>query len=326
MSKANFIYAFFIMLFSLAAAISGIWHNNSDYADFPNGGYVFSQTINSKDDLSGIKITKPQMNITFEKDSGIWMVKEADYYFANNQMLQNLINDVQNAKLSHPQEFSKEMMDKTSLNEPTGNNPHSGTLIETFDGNGKLLDSIIIGNKTENRMSSFVRRSDREEIWRTDKAFDIPDEQYSWLLQPLLAYQPEIFESIEIINDTESKSIYRTDTVYPFTDENKKEINPIALLERFRYLVAEEILSAQNFDENLFPNHKKIILTTFNGLVINIDLFNDRENFWLKISLSTALLITPTVNDYINSNAFLYENWYFKIPTSTGKVLRNFNI
>ncbi len=326
MNKTNFMYAFFIMFLGLLAAVSGIWHNNLDYADFPNGGYVFAKTINSKTGFSKVKITKPQMSVTFEEDNGIWMVKEADYYFANTQILKNLLNDIQNAKLSHPQEFSEEMMTKNSLNEPSKDDPHSGTLIETFEDNGQLLDSIIIGNKTENRTSSFVRHSDKEEIWRTDKAFEMPDEQYSWLLQPLLAYQPELFESIEIVNGAESRNIYRTDTVYPFIDKNKKEVNPIALLERFRYLVAEEILSAQNFDENLFPHHKKIILTTFNGLVTNLDLFYDRENFWFKISLSKAVLITPTVNDYINNNAFLYENWYFKIPASTGNVLRSFNI
>ncbi|MFR8206190.1 MAG: hypothetical protein ACLU99_07505 [Alphaproteobacteria bacterium] len=60
-------------------------------------------------------------------------------------------------------------------------------MIETFAGeNPQPMESIIIGKETANGLYHFARPLDKEEIWLIDGSYTLPDDNYSWLMQPIL--------------------------------------------------------------------------------------------------------------------------------------------
>lgn len=324
----KFLYpAFLTMLASAAYMLAAVTFTNINTPQLNNGGLVFAETYRAGLNFSKVKITTPLNHMTFELDNNLWLMKEADYYYANLEFLNHLFTDFNNARYLYPQDYSEQAVADNHLGNPQKNNISSkGVLIETYDRNNNQLDSVIIGKETSNHLFHFAKNPQKNEIWLIDGPFELPEEPYSWLMQPILNYYPDMFEKVEIVDGEQSRELNRNGAAYPFFNEKQQPFNPNALLERFKFLIASEILSAQNFDETLFPSHRSIILTTFSGLITQIDLFHDQKNYWIKISLSTTNLPTAQVNAYIRDNRFLYDGWYFKVPASTGEVMANFNI
>jgi len=324
MTKKNLWIVLILMMCGILWAVSGIVITNKNMPHINNGRLLFAQTA-EKQNISKIVVTTPETSITFEADNKMWLVKESDYYYANIELLNMLLDDFHNARYIGKQTFNKDVLGKLSLLPPADGQPGEGTLIETFDEQNQKLNAIIIGQKNKKNGFYFVRPENKDEIWFADGTFLLPAEIYSWLMQPLFEFPANIFDTITVTHGNQSISAERTDNrAYFFS--NGQIVFPQAVLERFSYLIAENVLSAQNFDETLFPRHKQIVLTTFNGLKLSVDMFYDSQNYWVKLTLSPMVLSTAAVNAYIKDNAFRYDGWYFKIPRTTGEVFANFNI
>ena len=326
MNKANLKYALLVLLAAVLLSVSGIWHHQSLLQPENSGRLVFAQTYNHGSDLSKVIITTPQQNkITFELENNLWEVKEADYYFADMKLLNQLFITMNTSRLLYRQPYSNNLLNQAYLHNPLNRrNQYNGYAIQTYDNRGQLLDEFIVGHKTANRTFQYIKAIGQDEIWLTDGNYQLPQDPASWLIQPITDYSADMIENIGITENESRSFIQREDLPYPFINAAGDVVNPTALLERFNYLIAEKILSAQNFDERLFPNHREIILTFFNGLRVQVNLFYDSANYWLKIKLSATDLPTLPVKAYINDNKYLYEDWYFKIPSSAGEVLSQY--
>ncbi len=324
MTKKNLLAIFILMILALAWAVSGIIITRKNEPQINNGRLVFARTASHRN-ISKITVTSSEGSISFEADNNMWLVKESDYYYANIELLNLLMSDIHTARYIGKQTFNKTLMEKLSLLMPAANETGAGTLIETFDEQGNPLDAIIIGKQNKKNNFYFVRPADKEEIWIADGNFLLPAEVYSWLMQPLFEFPENIFETISVTDgETTSTAARNNARAHFFNKENV--VFPKAVIERYSYLIAEKVLSAQNFDETLFPRHKQIVLSTFNGLKITTDMFYDNKEYWIKITLSPMVLSTVAVNDYIKDNAFRFDGWYFKIPQAAGKVFANFNM
>ncbi len=324
MTKKNILALFVLMIITLIWALSGFINMLNSTPDINNGRMIFAETIKLGKNPTKIKIKTPQNTITLEADNNLWQVKECDYYFANIKLVNTLLSDIQNARYISQQTFEEDTYINLNLRQPTKGDEGEGVLIETFNQE-EPIDAVIIGKKNSQNQFHHIRPADRQEVWIAEGEFELPLEIYSWLMQPLFDFSENIFEKITLTKDGESKTAQRQSVYTPFFHQ-KKPVFPQTLLERFAYLTMENVLSAQNFDETLFPQQKQITLQTFNGLLIQINLYHDTQNYWIKITLLPDILSTPSVNAYIKSNAFRYDGWFFKIPAATGKIFANFNI
>lgn len=329
MTKRILLPVFVVCIASLLYAATAIILANFSFPKQNNGKLVFPATVENGLKLDKVVIKTPRNQTTLLLENNFWLVKEEDYYYANIELLNELFNSLNTSRYRHRQQFSPQIADEDLLAAPGQGTPeHTGTLIETFAGeNPQPMESIIIGKETANGLYHFARPLDKEEIWLIDGSYILPDDNYSWLMQPILDYPAEIIEKVVISENNQiTLSASRSRSNYPFFTPEQKTVPLDALLERFNFFITEKVLSAQNFDETLFPRHRRIELTTFSGMVTVVDLYYDSNDYWVKISLSTTTLPTASVNAYIRDNNFLYDGWFFKIPASNGKVLANFNI
>ncbi len=324
MTKKNLLTIFAFMICGIFWAVSGIITTYKNEPQINNGRLIFAQTVAQKN-ISKVIITSPENTITFEADNNMWLIKESDYYYANIELFNLLLNDFHTARYIGKQAFNPSLLEKLSLLMPAKEKIGAGTLIETFDEQGNKLDAIIIGKKNKKNNFYFVRPADKEEVWIADGNFLLPTEIYSWLMQPLFEFPENIFDAISITQSGKTATAERTDARSYFFN-NGNVVFPQSVIERYSYLITEKVLSVQNFDEILFPHHKQIVLSTFNGLKLTTDMFYDNQDYWIKITLSPMVLSTAAVNAYIKDNAFRYDGWYFKIPPAAGKTFANFNM
>lgn len=325
MHKRFLISGLIVALVSVCFAIAAIIFTNVNYPKHISGRLVFPQTVKNGLEFNKAILTSPQGKITLVLENNYWVVSEADYYYAGIDVVNDLFSKINTATYYSQKPYSSEALSEDNLLNPLSTKENAGTLIETFI-NTQPLDSIIIGKQASNEAYSFARPIDKNEIWLIDADFNLAPEVYSWLMQPILDYPTEIIEKVIINNGDNNDIVMRPEAELPFLNPALKQINPNALLERFNFLITEEVKSAQNFDEKLFPEYRTITFVTFSGLITKIHLFHNNNDYWIKISLSTTNLPTAAVNAYIRDNTFLYDGWYFKIPASAGRVMANYNL
>ncbi len=327
MNKNILKYGLFLMLFSLAFAGLAITVSNFYHPQQNRGRLVFPNTVEEGLDLNKIIITGAEGRISLRLESNYWVVGEADFYYAGLERLNDLFNNLNNATYYHQQPFSEKALLEDRLADPgrNRNKEEAGVLVETFN-NDKPLEKIIIGKSVSSGAYSFARPAGKDEIWLIDGRYDLPQEPSAWLMQPILNYPPEITEKIFIQDAASQQSASRQTRYLPFVNHEKNIVKPDVLLEKLDFLIAGDVLSAQNFDENLYPKRRTIRLTTFSGLITTINLFHDDQDFWIYIKLSTTNLPTAAVNAYIKDNSFLYDGWFFKISAAAGRTLANYQL
>ena len=83
----------------------------------------------------------------------------------------------------------------------------------------------------------------------------------------------------------------------------------------------EQVLSVQNFDEKKYTYHQYLQTETFDGLITELDVYTDYNEYWVKVKISPARLSRVEVGEYVKNNTFLYQDWWFKLPADIGRTL-----
>lgn len=298
-----------ILLASLLILAGALLFTDWRFPRQSNGQLVFANTYIDGTELDKIVVTSPEGTVTLQHENGYWVVKEADYYYADIDLLNRLLTDFNNATYYSEQPFSEAAAAAARVN-------RDGTLIQTYQNN-RLLDSIIIGKSAENRQYHFARPTGRKEIWLIDGQYALPPEFYSWIMQPVSELPPELVESVETGGITAARNNFRQS----FSGADGFPIAAQPLLQAAAYITAEQVSAAQNFDESLYPKRRTLRFTTFQGLVVEYRLYSDGRSYWLGIALSATPLPKQAVNAYIRDNHMFYDGWYFRIPSVQGKLL-----
>lgn len=280
------------------------------------GTLVFAKSSAQIADIGEILLKTPTDTVTLNVDNDLWRIKEVDNYYANYKFIKELFDEINHSTYYRKQtEMSDVKLNKYDLNA-------NGLSITVFDKGGQLLNSVIIGKKTGNGLYRFALIPETGEVYLITGRYIFPKKLYSWMEQPLLALEGNEVTSLSVNNQT----IKRDEVFVPFhLAGTEMTVNPDGLLKLFSYLPALDAKSSQNFNTEAFANQRAIEITTFDGLIVSLELYENKDDIWLKISLSTTTLPTTKTNDYIKNNRFLYDGWYFKINPVVGKTLFNYS-
>ena len=312
MNKRILLPAFWTMLAAVVFATGAVWYTLIKFPRHDNGRLVWD----SPELINKITVAAPRETITLLRENDAWVVQEADYYYADSAIINQLFNDLRQSVYFHRQPFSEQAVKQAGLEK-------EGTRLTVYQDD-RPLKSMIIGKAAANRDYRFAMPPESQEIWLISGIWQLPGEVYSWLLQPILEYPADLIEKVSLGRDSKAREAVRQAPGLPFMSGRRPVLNLDGLLERFGFFIAEAVKSAQNFDEELYPHRRRIELTTFSGLVTTVDLYHNNHDYWVKISLSAAPLTTAGVNAYIRNNSFLYDGWFFKIPAVNGRILAQY--
>lgn len=297
-----------IMVISVILATVAIMLTDLRFPKQSQGQLVFAKTYTQGVNLNKIIISSDEGDVTLLHEDNYWVVKEADYYYANIELINILIQDFNNSTYYSRQQNTEQNLKDTGIN--------NGIRIRTY-ANNEQLDDITIGKEAQNPNYHFVKDNSQKNIWLADGKYELPKEFYSWIMQPISDIPPEIIEKINVNNNI----ISRDNPRMPFITADKKIVQAGVLLDNATYIIALNVLSAQNFAPELYSEQESIYFTTFPGLVVGYHIYSDGKEYWLNMSLTTTPLPKQYVSDYIKENKIFYDGWYFKIPANQGKIL-----
>ncbi len=323
MNKNNFILKFLAasfvsLLFVVAVIYLFAWNNDSKL----QGKLVFSETYNSGTMIDKIELVSNEDTVTIVYKNNYWVVENKNNYYADFVLFSSLLNSINKSIYSTKFPFDQEIADKKLLNNPAKHEKKSGILIRTFIKD-KIVDEVIIGLANENKNYYFSRNLKDDNIWLISENFNFPIYSRDWIIRPIVSVPSKQIEMFQI-DDTEVK---RFSEYTPFYNEKKENVNIDVLTDILSNLYAVNAVSNEQFEKIKSDEMKvrNIKITMFFGLIFDIDIYSANDNkVWCKIKLSTTTLPMTIVNDYINDNKFLYENWYFEISSGQGHILRDF--
>lgn len=307
-----------VTLISALIAVLSIVYTNINSNKKNGGDLVFANAYEHINDIGSIVIKDNNKTITLLQEDNLWRVKEADYYYADYVLINELFNDLNTSKFYRKIENNPQAI---------ANIKQQHFLVTIFSKDNKILDEIMIGEKNDRNVYHMALPTiGSKNLYLITGKYFIPQNDYSWLQQPLLQIENKQIQYIE----SDNKKIIRDNPQLPFitilANKTTKEFNATLLESELKYIGFTKVVSAQNFDETLYPESKTYKITTFEGLVINLTILSNGKDYWSKINLSSTNLPTSEINDYIEDNSFLYDDWYFKLNNDTGRIMFNFII
>lgn len=277
--------------------------------------------------LDKITLQNARQTVTLQKDENLWRVKEADNYYADFNLMRSLLANIENLRLKQKYEATSENLDIFKLHNPGDklNSADAGTVLSLFDASGKKLRQIIIGGR-DTMDNQVVRLSDKNDIFAVDGIFTLPRELSSWTKQPLIHYNGLEISAFE--ENDERIERYREGAPFMRLDVKRPYLRMelVRILDMLTDLKYDKVLSSQEFDDMRYRQTKTLSVTSFDGLVTELKLLTDFDEYWVQIRLSTTTLPSVKVNDYIQNNGFLYEDWWFRLPADTGRALFQFKL
>lgn len=316
-----------LLLVSLLFAGLVVYMMNQAQYKKMSGNLVFENSYRNPLFINKIVIKSSQNEATLVLDDNFWKVKEADYYYANLILTNDLFMNINNSRFHTKLTYSDDLLKKVGLVNPNvANQSDYGKIITLYNQDNVVLNSFIIGRNSDNDLYTFIKPIDKDEIWLVTGKYSLPNQIYSWLQQPLLELDNDSISRITVNENGEEKSASRVNQYTSFFDENHNKTYVRLLTEELSYLSFEDAKSVQNFDESLYSYHKEIKVETFSGLIATLYMFSDKKDYWLKFSLSTTNLPTTNISDYIKDKSFLYDGWFFKLSPEKGRLLLSFNI
>ena len=278
------------------------------------GNLVFAAAGSSDMPIKEIIVKQPHQTITLTPENSFWQIKEADNYYAAFDIMRNLRQNINEARFTaYEQHFP--------LTEDS-----SATSLQIIGENGKELNHIILIRPNSEGNGWLAKIPAVEGVFTISGKYAFPDKLSDWTQQPLLSLEKRDIQSISVGN----KKAFRNEPVQPFVISQKDRPSKVIGLENIErhiiYLPYIQVMSAQNFDDTRYPDCRNLSLALFSGLVYNLRICTDNQDYWAKLTLSTTTLPTSETNDYIRYNAFLYDGWFFKLPESTGRLLYQYHL
>ncbi len=297
--------------------------------------HYLSRSIGGNKLFAGIEISgvnqivlqNTHRTITLQKDEDLWRVREADNYYADFSLIRSLFASIENLRLKQKYEVTPENLDNFKLHNPEDklNMSDTGTELSLFDASGKKIRQIIIGIR-DSMDNQIVRLSDKGDIFAVDGVFTLPKELFSWTKQPLVHYNGLEISAFEYNGERIER--YRDGGQFMNLKFNRPYLRMelVRILDILTDLKYDKVLSSQEFDDMRYRHEKTLSVTSFDGLVTDLKLLTDFEEYWVQIRLSTTTLPSVKVNDYIKNNSFLYEDWWFRLSPDTGRTLFQFKL
>lgn len=295
-----------VALILFLCMIVSLYTANTRLMENLRGNLIFTTSDNIKN-IKKIIIENSSEKLTLYEDESVWRIEEADNYYVNFHKIQSLMNAIANAKIGNF--LASELK-----------NDLTWTTIKIFDANNKKLGEAMVSNASE-LDEHYIKYPKDDKIYISTWKLQLPENVISWVPQHNNLVDGVDVNSISKQDVTISRETRGSSFVYAQNKSTYHRFEYVKIFDILTNLQYEKVLSAQEFDENKYPYVEKIHISTFDGFVIDLSVYSNYEEYWLKIDISTTRLPSYKVKDYVEKNSFLFKNWWFKLPQDEGKIL-----
>lgn len=297
-----------VALVLMCAAGFGLYATEQSLRRNLRGNLVFATAEGNALNVAAVTMDD---NITAYNDDGVWRVTQADNYYAAFNLQRALLDNIATARLGG------------EVTEPLSADTSWTTLAVTDTAQRQYTVQISNAHRLG---AHYVRYPQNPAVYRSNWKAQLPQDLASWTRQPLLEFKGVDVSRLSVGRDT----IYRNQDGAPFqeqpTGHTYRRYDYFQLFDTLNDLRYEQVLSSQEFDGSKFANTRTIEFTTFEGLVCRLVVYTDFNEYWASIKISTTTLPSNAVRDYIANNGMFYDDWWFRLPAATGRMLFMFKL
>lgn len=310
MNKKLLIWAF---CFAFAAALfcGGAWvYQHSKNNALVRGEFAFAETRNNLKRLGHVQMITPDSGeINLYRRDGLWYFKEAKDYFVNVERLADFFKMMNTAMV--------ERVIDENVNEihQNGLEPQSGTILKTYDLDGKLLDDVIIGKRTD-KNSAFVRST------KTPKYFYIVSsvgafsgQPMDWVPYPLLSIEHNLIHFL-VINGRKLNRAKVEERILR-SPAMRRLILALQYMDYVGLINRKDLLE----DKTITPEKKTIKVGVVGGLIYDMDIYRVKGTYWIGITLRADKIARREVRPFVEQNQKYFSDWLFQLDNEQGKIL-----
>lgn len=277
------------------------------------GQYTFANTRQHISELARIKIiTALDGEINIIREDNVWRFKEANNYFANVEMLSEFYKMINNSIiLTVSDKMSPEQIG-LAINKD--GKPNSGTIVETYDTQGQLLDSLVLADFVDVDDHRYARLTNRPYIYMINGAVRFSGRAETWLPYPLLSIPQNIVE--EFVWNGETYNRYYFEKLLQHSAKGRMVMQILRFIEYQGLTTTLDFVKAYPMAKS-----KKIKVVTIAGLIYNLYVYHAEGTYWLKVTLSSTKVPHKEVIPFIKNNQKYFDKWMFQLNDQQGAML-----
>ena len=310
MNKKYWIAAF---LFLITAAVSclAVWHYSLlQNEDFVRGEFAFSKTRTNLRAVSRIQmISQENGEINLYRKNGLWYFQEAKNYFVNVERLADFFRMVNETVVKQDIDLQTDELRQKALD------AENGTIVRTYDVDGKLFDALVIGKRAGKDSVWMRAEKNKHHAYLIGPVEMISGHPMDWIPYPLLAIEHNMIDWLHVRKHTLNRAkleeqIIRSPTMRRF-------ILALQYLDYVGLVYKNELLD----DKTLEIERKSMEIGMIDGLVYRLEIYKVGDSYWLGVELGADKISRIGVKDFIAQNQKYFADWLFQLSNEQGKML-----
>ena len=305
-------------LLLLIALLSGFLYYNNHYTiKNMRGKHIFAETLNKIDSLDAIKIISPLSGeIYLHRVNGEWRFKQANDYFVDPEMITDFYNMVKKSLVIRMQSSNKDALRNFQLlntNEAADGNG-LGTLVETYDADGELMDSLIIGKRTGTEDQAYARLNNTNYALTISSLGKFDGYAESWVPYPLLQINIDFVEALGI----SGQSLGR-DQIDNLLQHSSLIRDFFSVLDYIEY----QGITLRSDLQQAYPDAQpqRIEVGMLGGMVYLFDIYYVEDSYWMTITLASTKIAHKSIIPFVQQNQRYFADWVFHLDYKQGQTL-----
>ena len=301
-----------VILFVLLALflLGGAWlYSRNKEGSNLRGKYTFAVSRDKINYLGGIKIVSPENGeiSIYRLADGSWRFKEAKEYFVNEDMLSAFFKMIKSSIILSTVEREGGLAEKNNLT------AERGTVLKTYDYEGKLLDDVILGKQIEGNQAWLSKADNESYVYTVSEVNGVFDLPQNWLPYPLLSIETAAIKSVTAGGE-------KTD----YNELGRKIKHSAAWRDLVRSLNFLEYYGL-TFKSDLadLPDYaqiRRIDVKMLNGMIYKLTAIYVDDSYWIVISMDAGNIFMAEAAELASRAYRYYADWVFRLSDEQGRT------
>lgn len=318
---------------TIVAVVAAVFFARSDYAprnDPLAGTKVLPEFAKRVDSVARITVVRGGVKTSFVRHGDQWTIDEKSGYPANGQKVHAMVLGLADLTFVEPKTKKPDLYSRLDLEDPAQRDAKS-TLVTMSDDKGSLLGEIIAGKRKVDELGGgndgiYVREPSDAQSWLARGTLDLSGDITAWLDQKLMDMPADDVKSVVLTQPDGGKLAFARDkagapfTLVPPLPADKKLKNDSALTDPAGALAdldLSDVKAAKDVEvptQGLHEAHYE----GFDGLVIDVTLFNQDGTDWARVAASGSGDAAKRAADLQAK----FAPWIFGLPSYKAKLMQ----
>lgn len=317
-------------LIAILAAIWILFGEDPSREQGARGEATFAGLSERINEAAVLKITAQDGSVTLAKDANLWTVVERDGFPADAAMVRAFLRGVALSKRRDPKTDNVGRFPQIGLGD-------LATSIAVLDETDGLLAGFDMGNRTENaagRSLTYIFQPSDTRSWLVTGIEAAPTDPASWLKAAGFNIKSARIASVRLGGAVLSRALDADVFALSDVPEGMATASGFALNEPASMIARLTFQDVRKTNNPLQAPVQTIVLTTYDGLVLSLDLFTMNDGVWAKGAArydaaaadeGVAGVLPDAPADIAAEaeelNAWL-RGWLFQVPVRAAEILQ----